>query len=65
MSNAEVHGGTVAAPLIGKVLREVFKDEAKEKKSAKKKKADKPEETEEMEVRKAEPVEPKQETPRD
>jgi penicillin-binding protein 2 len=65
VSNAEVHGGTVAAPLIGKVLREVFKDEAKEKKSAKKKKADKPEEPEEMEVRRAEPVEPKQETPRD
>jgi penicillin-binding protein 2 len=63
-SNADVHGGTVAAPLIGKVLREVFKDEAKDKKSTKRKKADKPEE-EEMEVRRAEPVEPKQETPRD
>ncbi|WP_049975739.1 penicillin-binding protein 2 [Chthoniobacter flavus] len=64
VSNAEVHGGTVAAPLIGKVLREVFKDEAKEKK-AKKKKGEKAEEPEEMEVRRAEPVEPKQETPRD
>lgn len=62
-SNAEVHGGTVAAPLIGKVLREVFKDEAKDKKS-KKKKAEKPDD-EDMEVRKAEPVEPRQETPRD
>jgi penicillin-binding protein 2 len=64
VSNAEVHGGTVAAPLVGKVLREVYKDEAKEKK-VKRKKTDKPEEPEEMEVRKAEPVEPKQETPRD
>jgi len=63
VSNAEVHGGTVAAPLIGKVLREVFKDEAKEKK--KKKKGEKADEPEEMEVRRAEPVEPKQETPRD
>jgi penicillin-binding protein 2 len=61
-SNAEVHGGTVAAPLIGTVLREVFKDEAKEKK--KKKKGEKPDD-EEMEVRRAEPVEPRQETPRD
>jgi penicillin-binding protein 2 len=68
LSNAEVHGGTVAAPLIGKVLREVFKEEPKEKKAKKKK--DKPEEPEEKEpeVRRAEPVvpvEPKQETPRD
>jgi penicillin-binding protein 2 len=65
VSNAEVHGGTVAAPLVGKVMREVFKDEAKDKKASKKKKGDKPEEPEEMEVRRAEPVEPKQETPRD
>lgn len=64
VSNADVHGGTVAAPLIGKVMREVFKDEAKEKK-AKKKKGEKTEEPEEVEVRRAEPVEPKQETPRD
>ena len=46
VSNAEVHGGTVAAPLVGKVLRDVFKEEAKEAKDAKedkkkkKKKAD-------------------------
>jgi penicillin-binding protein 2 len=63
LSNSEVHGGTVAAPLIGKVLREVFKEETKDKKAKKKK--DKPEEPEEVEVRRAEPVEPKQETPRD
>jgi len=66
LSNSEVHGGTVAAPLIGKVLREVFKDESKEKKSAKKKKAaDAPEEPEVRRVEPVEPVEPKQETPRD
>ncbi len=67
VSNAEVHGGTVAAPLVGKVLREVFKDETKDKKAKKKKadKPDKPDEAEDMEVRKAEPIEPKQETPRD
>jgi penicillin-binding protein 2 len=66
LSNSEVHGGTVAAPLIGKVLREVYKDESKDKKAKKKK--DKPNEPEEVEVRRAEPVEPvepKQETPRD
>ena len=58
----------VARTLVSELptlLREVFKDEAKEKKSAKKKKTDKPEEPGEMEVRRAEPVEPKQETPRD
>lgn len=67
-SNADVHGGTVAAPLIGKVLREVFKDEAKETKVKKKKKPG--EEEKEMEVRRAEPVrpepaEPKQEPAKD
>ncbi len=62
VSNSDdVHGGTVAAPLIGKVLREVFKDDANEKKKPKKK----PGEKEEMEVRRAEPVEPKQEPPKD
>ena len=40
-SNADVHGGTVAAPLVGKVLREVFRDETKETKAKKKKKASK------------------------
>ena len=61
-SNADVHGGTVAAPLVGKVLREVFKDAGKEQKKGKKKKGDEPEE---MEVRRAEPVEPNQEPPKD
>ena len=56
----DVHGGTQAAPLIGKVLREIYKDEKKSKK-AKKKKGD--EDEDEMEkdedgtpVRRAEPV---------
>jgi penicillin-binding protein 2 len=40
VSNAQVHGGTVAAPLVGKVLREVFKGEPKEDKKKKKKKAE-------------------------
>jgi penicillin-binding protein 2 len=62
VSNAEVHGGTVAAPLVGKVLREVFKDASKESKKVKKKKGD---DAEEPEVRRAEPVEPNQEPPKD
>ena len=52
----DVHGGTVAAPLIGKVLREVFKNEAKEDKTAKKKKK-KDAEEEPIEIRRAQPVE--------
>ena len=31
----DVHGGTVAAPLMGKVLRELFKDEKPQKKGKK------------------------------
>lgn len=65
VSNNSVHGGTVAAPLIGKVLREVFKSEGKTEKPKKKKKGD---EDEEPEVRKAvpvDPVEPVQEPGRD
>ena len=63
----DVHGGSHAAPLIGKVLRELFKEESKPIKKGAKKKADKPdkEDDEDMEVRKAEPVEPKQEPARD
>jgi penicillin-binding protein 2 len=63
----DAHGGTVAAPLIGKVLREVFRNEAKDAKEArkKKKKSGEEEEKENVEVRRAEPVEPMQETPRD
>ncbi len=58
VANADdAHGGTSAAPLIGKVMREVFKELPKEKK---KKKAPKKEEDERTEdgvpVRKAEPV---------
>ena len=37
----DVHGGTVAAPLIGKVMRQLFKEEPVEKKSKKRKKAPK------------------------
>jgi len=62
VSNAEVHGGTVAAPLIGKVFREVYKDASKETKKGKKKKGDEPDD---VEVRRAEPVEPNQEPPKD
>ncbi len=36
----DVHGGTSAAPLMGKVLRELFKDEKPPKKGAKKAKSD-------------------------
>ncbi len=61
----DVHGGSHAAPLIGKVLRELFKEESKPKKKTRK--ADKPDkdDEEEMEVRRAEPVEPQQEPARD
>jgi penicillin-binding protein 2 len=46
VSNAAVHGGTVAAPLVGKVLREVFKSESKEeKKKRNKKKAEEDDDT--------------------
>ena len=58
VSNSDdIHGGTHAAPLIGKVMREVFKNEAKAEKAKKKKKGDK---EEEPEVRKALPVEPEE-----
>src|SRR5690606_33411398 len=51
----DVHGGSHAAPLIGKVLRELFKEESKPKKKTAKKKSETTEkdEDEEMEVRKA------------
>src|SRR6186997_1204587 len=48
VANADdFHGGSHAAPLVGKVLRELFKDEQKDKK--KKKKSDEPDK--EVEVR--------------
>jgi penicillin-binding protein 2 len=34
-NNDDIHGGTYAAPLIGRVLREVFKEEPKKKKGKK------------------------------
>ena len=58
------HGGTVAAPLIGKVMREVFANEAKAEKANKKK----GEKEEPVEVRRPEPVapmEPEQDPARD
>ena len=41
----DVHGGTSAAPLIGKVMRQLFREEPVERKSKKKKKKPVPEET--------------------
>jgi penicillin-binding protein 2 len=39
-NNDDVHGGTQAAPLIGRVLKEIFKDEPKQTKKKKKKEGD-------------------------
>jgi penicillin-binding protein 2 len=58
-NNDDVHGGTQAAPLIGKVLRELFKEEPKEKPKQRKKKAA-GEAPAELPVRRAEPVNPPQ-----
>ena len=58
-NNNDVHGGTQAAPLIGHVLRELFKDEAKEKPKQRKKKGTE-EASAELPVRRAEPVKPAQ-----
>lgn len=61
-NNDDVHGGTYAAPLIGRVLKEVFKDVKKEKKKKKKKSDDDDENAEEhmdddgTPVRRAEPA---------
>ena len=54
-STNSVHGGTVAAPIVGSVMREIFKNEAKPTKSTKKKK---PDEDAPVEVRRALPVDP-------
>jgi penicillin-binding protein 2 len=58
VSNNDVHGGTVAAPLVANVLKELFKDESKSKKG-KKKAAPKKEDDDDNDkpVRRAEPVE--------
>lgn len=53
-NNDDVHGGTQAAPLIGKVLRELFKNDAKEKTKPRKKKTAEGD----LPVRRAEPVKP-------
>jgi penicillin-binding protein 2 len=53
VSNNDVHGGTVAAPLVANVLKELFKEESKPKKPKKKKKDDA---EEDVPVRRAEPV---------
>jgi penicillin-binding protein 2 len=60
--NDDTHGGTQAAPLIGRVMRELFKEEPKEK-GKKKRRASAPKEDEEGEVdgvpvRRAAPVRP-------
>ena len=65
VSNNSVHGGTVAAPLIGKVMREVFANEAKAEKENKKKKGEKEEPVEVRRAQPVEPVEPVQESGRD
>lgn len=62
--NDDVHGGTQAAPLVGKVLREIYKDEKQTKKGKKKKVTEGDEEMSKEEekdddgtpVRRAEPV---------
>ncbi len=54
----DVHGGTFAAPLIGNVLREVFKAEPKEKPAKKKRRAAEEETDAGIPVRRAEPVRP-------
>ncbi|HZJ16372.1 MAG TPA: penicillin-binding protein 2 [Chthoniobacteraceae bacterium] len=55
----ETHGGTSAAPIVGKVLRQLFKEESVEKKSRKKKGQPIEERAEDgTPVRRAEPVKP-------
>jgi penicillin-binding protein 2 len=55
--NDDVHGGTQAAPLIGKVLREIYKNEKRPKKGKKKKGEDEDEMDDDgTPVRKAEAV---------
>ena len=59
--NDDVHGGTQAAPLIGKVLRDLFKEEPKEKEKKRKKRRGEPADEETVDgvpVRRAEPVRP-------
>ena len=61
-NNDDVHGGTQAAPLVGRVLKELFKSEEKGKTKKKKKKRADPEEGQDDEdgtpVRRAEAVDP-------
>jgi penicillin-binding protein 2 len=52
----DVHGGTQAAPLIGKVLKEIYKDDKKTKKGKKKKAEDDEKDEDGTPVRKAEAV---------
>jgi penicillin-binding protein 2 len=47
-NNDDVHGGTQAAPLVGKVLRELLKDEPKKKKERKERRK-RPEDEEDVE----------------
>jgi len=54
-NNDDVHGGTFAAPLIGRVLKDIFKDEPKQKKKGKKDEDDPDEEKPEREAPKEKP----------
>ncbi len=61
-NNDDVHGGTFAAPLIGRVLKEVFKNEPKQKKKSDDDDDDEPKPK--RESTKEKPREPVRETPR-
>jgi penicillin-binding protein 2 len=65
-NNDDVHGGTFAAPLIGRVLKEVFKAEPKQKKKGKKSDddADAPDEKPADAPDREQPKEPVREQPR-
>ncbi|MDB6172825.1 MAG: Peptidoglycan glycosyltransferase [Chthoniobacteraceae bacterium] len=57
-AGSDVHGGTVSAPLIGRVLRELFKEEPKESKGKTRKRRKAVVDEEDVPVRRAEPVQP-------
>jgi penicillin-binding protein 2 len=65
-NNDDVHGGTQAAPIVGRVLKEIYKEEKKAKKGSRKKPAadEKPKEERASDgtpIRRAEPVMPEEE----
>ena len=64
-NNDDIHGGTYAAPIVGRVLKEIYKEDKKPKKGRKKKETDddKPKEERAEDgtpVRRAEPITPEQ-----